>query len=139
MIKRPVAVLGLAAVLFCAIRMRGQDQPLVVKGGTLIDGTGRNPIKNALVIIEGNRFKTVGVKGKVAIPPNAKVIKADGKTILPGLIDPLAQGEWSWQAPFWLHFGFTTIYWFGSPYKRGKGGPGKGRIPEPPNLPHSGR
>jgi len=118
MIKRSAAVLGLAVVLLGGTPMRGQDQPLVVEGGTLIDGTGRSPIKNAVVVIEGNRFKTVGVKGKVAIPPNAKVIKADGKTILPGLIDPLAQGDWSWEAPFWLHYGFTTIYWFGSPYMR---------------------
>jgi hypothetical protein len=118
MIKRPVALLGLAAALLGGIAMRGQDQPLVVEGGTLIDGNGGKPIKNAVVVIEGNRFKAVGVKGKVAIPPDAKVINASGKTILPGLIDPLAQGDWSWEAPLWLHFGFTTIYWFGSPYMR---------------------
>jgi hypothetical protein len=116
-VKRFVAVLGLV-VLFGAIRMRAQDQPLVVEGGALIDGNGGAPLKNAVVVIEGNRFKAIGVKGKVTIPPHAKIISAEGKTVLPGLIDTVAQGDWWWEAPFWLHFGFTTIYWGGSPYMR---------------------
>jgi amidohydrolase family protein len=116
MIKRFIAAVGLAVVLFSGTPMRGQEAPLVVEGGTLIDGTGRNPIKNAVVVIEGNRFKAVGVKGKVAIPPNAKVINAAGKFILPGMIDGLAQGNWDYQAPFWLYFGITSIYFKGSPY-----------------------
>src|SRR5271169_5099719 len=82
-----------------------QGQPLVVEGGTLIDGNGGTPLKNAVVVIQGNRFKAVGVMGKVDIPANAKIINAMGKTILPGLIDPTAQGDWAWQAPFWLHYG----------------------------------
>jgi hypothetical protein len=116
-VKRFAAVVGFV-VLFGGTPMRAQNQPLVVEGGTLIDGNGGTPLKDAVVVIEGNRFKAVGVKGKVAIPANAKIINATGKTILPGLIDPTAQGDWAWQAPFWLHYGFTTIYWFGSPYMR---------------------
>ncbi len=38
---------------------------LVVKGGTLIDGTGRPPVENAVVVIEGGRFKAVGKQGQV--------------------------------------------------------------------------
>jgi amidohydrolase family protein len=118
MAKRWMITLSLVAVVSGALPSRGQDQPLVVQGGTLIDGNGGAPLKNAVVVIEGNRFKAVGVKGKVAIPPNAKVINAAGKIILPGLIDTEAQGDWSYEAPFWLRFGFTTIYWGGSPYMR---------------------
>jgi hypothetical protein len=114
--KQSVVMLGLAFMLFSNIQMRGQDQPLVVQGGTLIDGKGGKPITNAVVVIEGNRFKAVGVKGKVAIPANAKVIDATGKFVLPGLIDDQAQGNWDIQPPFWLYFGVTTVFFNGDPY-----------------------
>src|SRR5262249_35669849 len=109
---------AVAAIVVTGVPMRAQDQPIVVQGGTLIDGTGRAPVKNAVVVIEGNRFKAVGTKGKVTIPPNAKIINATGKTIMPGLIDTQAQGDWWYQPPFWLHFGVTSIYFNGSPYMR---------------------
>lgn len=59
----------------------------VITGGTLIDGTGRAPLKDAIIIIVGNKFKTVGEKGKVSVPAGAKTIDAAGKFVLPGLID----------------------------------------------------
>jgi amidohydrolase family protein len=118
MAKRWVWALGFVWVLCNGLQVRGQAQTLVIEGGTLIDGTGRNPVKNAVVVIEGNRFEAVGVKGKVSYPKNAKVIKADGKTILPGLIDTEAQGNWFYGPPLYLYFGVTTVYFHGSPYMR---------------------
>jgi hypothetical protein len=115
-IRKFILPVGLMWALFSGISLRAQNQALVVEGGTLIDGNGGVPLKNAVVVIEGNRIKAVGVKGKVAIPPNAKIIDAAGKFILPGLIDGLAQGNWDYQAPFWLYFGYTSIYFRGSPY-----------------------
>jgi hypothetical protein len=42
--------------------------PLVIQGGTLIDATGRPPLEDAVIVIEGNRFKAVGKRGEVAVP-----------------------------------------------------------------------
>jgi amidohydrolase family protein len=109
MVKRRIIALGTAAVVFCGIQMMGQTQTLVVEGGTLIDGTGRDPISNAVVVIEGNRIRAIGTKGKVKYPSKAKLINAEGKTILPGLIDAHVHYA-DWQPPIWLHYGFTTIY-----------------------------
>jgi imidazolonepropionase-like amidohydrolase len=82
-------------------------QILVIQGGLLIDGTGRPPIDNSVIVIEGDRFKTVGRSGEVAIPAGAQVIDVKGKTVMPGFID----GHCHWEA-FWgelyLHLGITT-------------------------------
>jgi len=56
-------------------------------GGTLIDGYGSKPIRNSIVIIEGERIKAVGQVGSLAIPPGAEVISTEGMSVLPGLWD----------------------------------------------------
>ena len=56
--------------------------PLVIQGGTLIDGTGRPPLENAVIVIEGERIKAVGRRGEVAVPGNARVVDVKGRTIL---------------------------------------------------------
>jgi imidazolonepropionase-like amidohydrolase len=59
----------------------------VIRGVTLIDGTGRPPLADAVVIIKGNRIAAVGEASHVGIPRGARVIEARGKFVVPGLID----------------------------------------------------
>ena len=56
-------------------------------GGRLIDGNGGPPLHDSIVLLEGNRVKTVGPKASVAIPPDSQLVDCVGKTVLPGLID----------------------------------------------------
>ena len=56
-------------------------------GGTLIDGYGGRPLRNSVVIIEGQRIKAVGQMGTLPIPKDAEVISTEGMTVLPGLWD----------------------------------------------------
>ena len=78
--------------LTCA---RAQQAPaLVIEGGTLIDGNGGTPVKDAVVVIQGNKITSVSRKGQAAYPANAWIIKADGKYVLPGLFD--SQNSYSW-------------------------------------------
>src|SRR3990167_11036615 len=94
---------------FLSLSAKGQGQTLVIEGGTLIDGTGGNPLKDAVIVIEGDRIKAVGTKGKLSYPSNARVLQAAGETILPGLIDcHIHFGDW--MHPLFLHFGVTTVY-----------------------------
>ena len=62
---------------------------LVIKNGTLIDGSGCDPVPNTLVVVEGNRIAHVGPADGRLRPesPDDTVIDAAGKFILPGLID----------------------------------------------------
>ena len=103
MFSKSLAMAACAAVLAAS----AQAQTLVVVGGTLIDGTGRAPIENSIIVIEGDRFKSIGRRGELSIPPGAQVIDVTGKTVMPGFID----GHCHWEA-FWgelyLHLGITT-------------------------------
>jgi len=56
-------------------------------GATLIDGTGGAPRANAVILVEGDRIAAVGNRDEIPIPPEAQLIDASGKWIVPGLID----------------------------------------------------
>jgi imidazolonepropionase-like amidohydrolase len=84
---------------------------LVVRGGTLIDGTGRPPVSDAAVLVEGERITAAGPSAEVAVPEGATVVEAAGRTIIPGLIDMHVHtslcGEQSF--PLFLALGVTAI------------------------------
>jgi imidazolonepropionase-like amidohydrolase len=58
---------------------------IAIRAGSLIDGTGRDPIRNATVLIEDNHVVAVDESG--SIPRDAEVIDASGLTVMPGMID----------------------------------------------------
>ena len=95
-------------VWFSPTRSEAQNvTPLVIQGGTLIDGTGRPPLEDAVIVIEGNRFKAVGKRGEVAVPSGSRIIDVKGKTILPGLIDGHCH-LLDFVGELYLHLGITT-------------------------------
>ena len=102
-----VAVVSTAAVLGLAAQAQGQQQALVIQGGTLIDGNGGAPVPNSVIVIQGNRITAVGRAGAVQIPAGATLINASGKWITPGLIDSMSFGSWMYGEAY-LHFGVTT-------------------------------
>jgi imidazolonepropionase-like amidohydrolase len=83
------------------------EKVLVVQGGKLIDGTGRPPTENSVIIIRAGRFQSVGRSGAVSIPAGAEVIDANGKTVLPGFIDGHGHLE-DFHGELYLHLGITT-------------------------------
>lgn len=59
----------------------------VITGATLIDGTGRAPLEDAVVTIEGRHIKHVATRDETNIPEGAEIIDAKDKFIIPGLAD----------------------------------------------------
>ena len=83
------------------------QQAVVIQGGTLIDGNGGAPVPNSVVVIQGNRITAIGRAGQVQVPAGAQVINANGKWVLPGLID--AKSNWNWPyGEAYLRWGVTS-------------------------------
>jgi len=88
----------LAALL--TLQQAPQPQVTAIRAGTLIDGTGGAPIKNAVILVQGGRITAVGAG--VAVPGGATVIDLSGFTVLPGFIDAhvhlagrtIGDGDW---------------------------------------------
>ena len=66
----------------------------VLKGGTLIDGTGADPIENGVLVMEGEEIVDVGPEGSVDYSEDGTVINVSGKTIMPGMFNSHAHLAW---------------------------------------------
>lgn len=63
------------------------EKKVAIVGGTLIDGTGRQPLEDAVVVVDGSKIAEVGSRSEVTIPDACRRIDASGLTIMPGLMD----------------------------------------------------
>ena len=60
---------------------------IALVGGTLVDGTLREPIRNSVILVEGERIVAVGTVGSLPVPAGTQVISTEGMTVLPGMWD----------------------------------------------------
>ncbi|HOQ30026.1 MAG TPA: amidohydrolase family protein, partial [Armatimonadota bacterium] len=58
-----------------------------ILNATLIDGTGRPPLPESVVVIRSGWFEAVGQAGEVAVPGDVETIDAAGRYLIPGLFD----------------------------------------------------
>ncbi len=71
--------------LLSTVLIHGQNKALV--GGTLIDGFGNDPIRNSVILIEGDKITKVGTTTTLKVPEGFEVISTEGMSVLPGLWD----------------------------------------------------
>src|SRR4051812_15672478 len=64
-----------------------QPRMTLLRGATLIDGSGAEPLADSAILINGELIEWVGPAAAVVTPPGAVEIDITGKTIMPGLID----------------------------------------------------
>ena len=55
--------------------------------GTLVDGTGKDPVDDARILVENDRIVEVGPREAVSVPDDADRVDHSGETVTPGLID----------------------------------------------------
>jgi imidazolonepropionase-like amidohydrolase len=80
---------ALFVVLVCAMQLGAQSAArlTVVKAARLLDPRTGNVLSLAVVLIEGEKIKQVGLSSQVSVPAGAKIIELGDVTLLPGLID----------------------------------------------------
>ena len=78
--------------------------------GTLIDGTGADPISDAALVIQDGHIIAVGPREEADIPTGAKQIEVPGATILPGFINAHVHDTFDQeQLAAWAWDGVTTV------------------------------
>jgi imidazolonepropionase-like amidohydrolase len=89
---------------------------LALRGATVFDGTGRPPITDAVVLVQGGKVTTVGPASAVEVPRGAEVVELAGRWLVPGLINAHGHvgpdGDRSSvpeQLEIYAHYGVTTV------------------------------
>jgi imidazolonepropionase-like amidohydrolase len=96
-------VIVAALVALLAVQQAPSPQVTAIRAGTLIDGAGGAPIKNAVILVQGGRITAVG--SNVAVPSGATVIDLSAFTVLPAFVDAhvhltghiIGDGDWQHQ------------------------------------------
>jgi imidazolonepropionase-like amidohydrolase len=88
---------------------------IALVGGTVIDGTGADPLSNAVVVIQDDRILCIRPRAEIEIPARAKMIDINGCTILPGFINTHVHAALdTGRLRQWVQEGVTTVRDLGS-------------------------
>jgi imidazolonepropionase-like amidohydrolase len=60
---------------------------MIIRCGTLFDGTGAPPVRSAMVVVEGGRITAVGPAATTPAPAGAPVLDLGDRFVMPGLVD----------------------------------------------------
>ncbi len=82
------ALLGATVIATNVASPAGLARPVkALVGGTLIDGYGGRPIRDSVILVDGERISAVGTVTTLPVPKGAEVISTEGMSVLPGLWD----------------------------------------------------
>jgi imidazolonepropionase-like amidohydrolase len=83
--------IGLLLAMAPVSPIGAQDPPspthLAFVGARIIDGTGAEPVPDAVMVVQDGKITAVGTTASVTIPAGATRVKVAGKTIMPGMIN----------------------------------------------------
>lgn len=125
------SALAFTLLLICAFALISYLSPrassnesagvFAIVGATVVDGTGAAPVQ-ATVLVRDGRIAAVG--RDVTVPSDARIIRAEGQTLLPGLFDlhthlpyataPNITADWPKNLKAYLYCGVTSVVDFGT-------------------------
>jgi imidazolonepropionase-like amidohydrolase len=90
----------LAFAAFSPAHLEARQVVIAVRAGTLIDGRGGPPLRNAVILIRGERIEAVGTS--ITVPREAGILDLSRFTVLPGFLDAhvhltgrtIGEGDW---------------------------------------------
>jgi len=75
------------SLLFVAAFSNAQNTTVAIRAGHLFDSKSGKMLENQVILIEGEKIKSVGSADSVTVPQGAQEIDLSKATVLPGLID----------------------------------------------------
>ena len=86
--RAPVFLLCLALTLVPSLSAEvAKADVRVLRGFTLIDGTGRTPAPNSAMVVDAGRITWVGPASSLKAPAGAEVVDLTGRFVMPGIVD----------------------------------------------------
>ena len=80
----------LVLVFLLSTAVLAQNAPIVIRAGTLIDGTG-HVSRNVSIVVDNGKITSVG---STSTPPNARVYDLSHYTVMPGWVDTHVHIGW---------------------------------------------
>ncbi len=82
-------VFSTTVVVVCIVTawLSGASAQTAYLGATVFDGTGADPIEDAVVIVIGDRILEIGPREAVSVPEYLRMVDVSGTWIVPGLVD----------------------------------------------------
>jgi imidazolonepropionase-like amidohydrolase len=85
-LRRTLLTLAALAGGLGAVPRGARAEGLAIVGATVVDGAAA-PIRDAVVLIDGDRIRAVGSRAQVALPKGITIVDGRGKWVVPGLVD----------------------------------------------------
>jgi imidazolonepropionase-like amidohydrolase len=83
-----ICLLGLMLAIMPSLKAQGSRADVrVLRGFTLIDGTGGAPAPNSAMVVDAGRITWIGPASSLKAPAGADVVDLTGRFVMPGLID----------------------------------------------------
>lgn len=117
----------LKGLILCAasLAMPAMAETVAFTGATVIDGTGKAPIPDGVVVVTDGKITAVGPRAGTTVPSDAKRVDVAGKTIMPGIINAHAhvnadrkssvpaRTQLADQLALYARYGVTSVYSLG--------------------------
>src|SRR5207302_1021629 len=68
-------------------RRSGPVSIRAIRCGTLFDGVATTPLRDAMVVVDGDRITAVGPADRTPAPPGAEALDLTNRFVMPGLVD----------------------------------------------------
>jgi imidazolonepropionase-like amidohydrolase len=83
-----LALMAFLTAALPAMSVESQPVPVVIRNATIFDAVKGVMLPDRTIVIVGGRIQAIGSpQQRVKIPAGARVIKARGKYVIPGLIE----------------------------------------------------